>query len=134
MFSPFVTNEADTIFPFSDGIFHNDCFRQHSLAKIVEFFYLRYRESNDVRNRKCLVCHEAINAPDGYVAFGCLTSDNSNLLSVYNFAHFHRSCLGRWPDLSNVIRILKDQLVSGAVKGKGIDWVFNTLKESTSDL
>jgi predicted nucleic acid-binding Zn ribbon protein len=130
MFSPFVANEADPMFLFSDGVFHEKCFHWHPLAATVEFYYHQFTAQNKMANRKCLVCHEAINDPNDYLAFACLTSDSSNSLFPYNFARFHRSCLNRWPELPNITGILKDQFASGVSKGKGMEWVLRILQEA----
>lgn len=129
VFSPFVANEADPLWGFSDRAFHEDCFRRHPLADRVE---RRWRETTKHRSperRICILCKSIINNPNEYISFGHLTEDTSNPLHRLNFAAFHRACLSNWSDISYIYSLATMQITSGLWKGHGMKWLVDTLQQ-----
>lgn len=128
MFSPFVVNEADPLFLFSDGAFHRDCFMKHPLAAKAEARHHEVVESRKPANRRCLICGDLITDPDDYLAFGHLTDDVTNPLHRLNYKHIHRSHMDRWLELPSVCDLAEKALASGEWKGKGMQWLVDALK------
>jgi hypothetical protein len=122
-FSPFVANEADPLFFFSDGAFHSECFHKHPLADKAEIRHREVLESRKPINRRCLICGNLITEPNDYLPFGHLTDDATHPLHRFNYSHVHRSCLPRWSELSLVYELAAKELASGAWKGKGMQWL-----------
>ena len=127
-FSPFVTNEADPLSFFSDCVFHAECFQNHPQAADAEARHHEALEKNKPASRRCLVCSQPITTPDDYFPLGYLTDDAAHPLHRFNFAHFHRACVNRWPELQHVTDFATKQLESGAWKGKGMQRLVNALK------
>src|SRR6266849_7238339 len=85
MFSPFVSNEADPLFPFNDGVFHSECFQNHPLAHAAKTRYAEVRDKSKPENRRCPVCRQMITDPDDYLPIGHLTDDVSHPLYRFNY-------------------------------------------------
>jgi predicted nucleic acid-binding Zn ribbon protein len=129
-FSAFVSNEADPLVRFSDGIFHVECFRKHPSAHAVEARYAEVREKNKPENRRCVVCGKSISDPDDFFSLGYLTDEVSHPLYRLNCTHLHRSCLNRWSELTTVSALAQKQLESGAWSGEGMRWLLKILKNA----
>jgi len=129
-FSPFVANEADPVWKFSDGAFHEECFRRDPLADAAEHRWREFNERRSPAHRQCHVCEKPITDPSDYAPFGHLTDDPSHHLHQLNFAVFHRSCLPHWLELGSVYELAVMQLRSGAWKGRGMQWLIDTLKNA----
>ena len=129
-FSPFVANESDPLWKFSDGAFHEECFQRDPLADAAERRWREFDERRAPAHRRCYICEKPITNPDDYVPFVHLTDDPSHPLHRLNFAAFHRSCLRRWSDLGLVYEIAVTQMRVGAWKGRGMQWLIDTLKDA----
>lgn len=127
IFPPFVANELDPLFLFSDAAFHEECFSRHPLANMALALFKEMDAKSQPSDRRCVVCTQSINDPDDYVGFGHLTSDESEPLFVYNFSQFHQSCLGRWPDRAKAKRLLQELVSSKGWKGRSLNWVLDRL-------
>jgi hypothetical protein len=127
-FAPFVGNEADPLLKFSDGVFHEECFRRDPLANAAQQRWREFTEQNKPAQRRCYVCQQSITNPDDYFPLGHLTDDASHPLHRFNYAHFHRACLNGWSELPLVSAFATKQLESGAWKGKGMQGLVNALK------
>jgi hypothetical protein len=92
-FPPFVANEVDPLYIFSDGVFHASCFRQDPLAKQAEARYSESRKRTSPLARQCRICGRVIDSPDEYLGLGHLTDDPSEPVHAMNYAQFHRACL-----------------------------------------
>ena len=134
MFAPFVGNEADPLFVFSDAAVHVGCFRKHPLAEAVQARYEELRERTNPKNRSCFVCGEQITNPDDYLAFGHLVDDPKHPLHSLNYAQFHRSCLGSWPALSDAIRNLESLDQAGTWKGDALKRLIKELRLAHSSV
>ncbi len=121
MFPPFVSNEADELFVFSDAVVHADIFREHPLASRAQARYEEFHERMAPANRLCVACGQRITDPDDYLCLGHLIADSTQALHRFNYAHFHRSCLSRWPELPVLICELKMLSATGAWKGVGLE-------------
>ena len=126
MFPPFVANEADPLWRFSDGAFHADCFYRESLALAAERRLAEVREAS--ARRACYVCGEQITEPDDYVPFGNLTDDQNHPLHRFNYACFHRLCLRQWEERATAYKLALDELRSGAWKGRGMRYLVEVLE------
>jgi hypothetical protein len=129
-FSTFVANEADPLWKFSDGVFHVECFNRDSLADSAEKRWREFSEHRISSLRRCHVCGQPIENPDDYFALGHLTNDSSHPLYRLNFAVFHRSHLAHWPELASIYQLASAQVKSGAWKGRGMQWIVDTLKNA----
>jgi len=127
-FSPFVSNEADPLFRFSDGVFHKECFQKEPLAEMAKARCVEVREQSIPENRRCRVCGKTIVNPDDYLPLGHLTNDRLHPLYQFNYTHLHRSCLHQWPDLGRVTDLAEKHLETGAWKGNGMRWILKALK------
>lgn len=132
MFPPFVVNRKDPLSIFNDGCFHRECVFKHPLAQMAEKVAQATIQSRKPANRQCSVCKVEITDPDNYLACGFLTSDQQDPLSELNFAHFHRSCLRRYPDLLNLSRLLGQRLESTEWEGPGLTILLQIWREALS--
>ena len=119
-FPPFVANEADPLYVFSDAVVHADVFRTHPLAADAQARVEEARQRTAPSNRRCFICNQPITDPDNYMGLGYLVGDRSSPLSRFNYAHFHRSCLATWQGLSELIREIEKLDSSGAWKGEAL--------------
>jgi hypothetical protein len=131
--SPFVANEADPIWKFSDGAFHEECFRRDPLADMAERRYREFKEHETSAHRRCHVCGKPLLSPNDYIPFGYLTDDPSHALYRLNYAAFHRSCLPSWSEIGSVYELATAQMRSGAWKGRGMQWLVDTLKDAQAN-
>lgn len=128
MFPPFVSNQADPLFVFSDAVVHAEAFRRHPLAAAAQARYEETRQRTGPGKRICFSCERQIVDPDDHLAAGFLIDDESHPLYRFNYAQFHRSCLAEWPELSSLVRNLEEFDQSGAWKGDGLKWLIKELR------
>jgi hypothetical protein len=128
MFSPFVSNQADPLFVFNDATVLAGCFRKHPLGETAQARYEELRERTNPTNRSCFVCGSQITNPDDYLAFGHLVDDPKHPLHSFNYAQFHRSCLGHWSALADVLRYLEALDQSGTWKGDALKRLIKELR------
>src|ERR1043165_2395557 len=117
-FPPFVANEADPLFPFSDGVFHNDCFDAHPLSRVTRARLMEMQSHTDPKSRRCVVCQRLITDPDDFVSVGHLTDDTPSWLHALNYSCLHRSCIPLWSERTAVVTYLEEQLALGNWRGK----------------
>lgn len=127
-FPPFIANEADPLHVFSDAVVHADVFRTHPLAAETQARLDEARRQTEPRNRRCLICGQLITDPDDYLGLGYLVADRMHPLHRFNYAHFHRSCLAKWPETNDLIAALDSFDTSGAWKGDGLKRLMNALR------
>src|SRR5947209_13515333 len=104
IFGPFISNEADPLYVFSDAGVYVDAFKAHPLRFKAQARYKEALAAVSPANRFCYVCKRLISDPDDYVGFGYLIDDTSHALHKFNYAHFHLSCFAEWPGRSDVLR------------------------------
>jgi len=129
----FVWNQADPLFPFGDSLVHNECLRTHPLASKISQRFAEFKERTLAENRRCMVCGDLITDPDDYIGMGHLAEEPSHYLHHFNFAHFHRSCVGGWGGVSELIGGLEKHDKSGAWKGGGLKWLISELRKLSPD-
>jgi hypothetical protein len=121
MFGPFVANENDPLWLFSDGAFHAACVRKHPLGtNVVAFHEESLRRTAD---RRCSISGALITDHNRYLGMGGLTSDSNDPLYRFNFAQFDCAALVDWPERKAFAALLTDALTSGRMKGKGVEWL-----------
>lgn len=126
-FPPFVANEADPLFIFSDSVVHADEFRAHPLAPEVNARLAEALERTQPAHRVCKICGERVANPDDYLGLGHLVEDAEHPLYQFNYGHFHRSCLLNWRDLKQLVAELQALDSSGAWKGESLRKAIATL-------
>jgi hypothetical protein len=129
-FSPFVSNELDPLWKFSDAGFHVNCFHQDALSEKAQQRYEELRNHVGLGNRTCVVCKTEITDPDDYFAVGHLTDDREHPLYRYNYVQAHRSCLPQWSELSQLSGLIEDVQKSGAWRGQALKTLLRELKEA----
>ena len=130
-FAPFVPNELDPLWVFSDGVFHSECFSRHPLAERARarLAYLHERTSRpDTGYPLCALCEREITDPDAYITLGHLTDDVASPMYRYNCVQAHEYCLARWDELPRVYRWLEEQKRAGAWRGVALDWLLTKLR------
>lgn len=127
-FSPFVENELDALWFFTDACFHQDCFWAHPLALEADQRHRMTVSQASAKNRICIKCNKPITTPDDWIPFGRL-GDIFSELEKYNYAHVHRACLSEWGDLEVVRNSIRSSLDKGAIRGRGYNWLLNQLSQ-----
>jgi hypothetical protein len=127
-FPPFVANEADPLHAFSDAVIHADVFRIHPLATEAQARFEEAQQRTEPGNRRCLICGQLVTDPDNYLGLGYLIETRSDPLYLFNYAHFHRSCLATWKGLSGLITDLERLDKSGDWKGAGLKRLMSALR------
>ena len=129
-FLPFISNPLSPLFEFSDAAFHADCFHRHPFAEKVHASYKETVERSGPGNRFCVVCQREITHPDDYFTLGHLTAERASPLYKYNHTQLHRSCLGSWPELSQVHRLLDELQCSGRWKGAALEKLLDEVRRN----
>lgn len=132
-FSPFVSNQLDPLWKFSDAAFHATCFRQEPLAEKARQRHDELRNYTGPGKRRCIICGKEITNPDHYFSMGHLMEDAEHPLSRYNYVQAHRSCLPRWSERSHVVKLIEDLKKSGAWRGPALDSLLSELKRPQSE-
>lgn len=126
-FPPFVANEADPLYVFSDAVVHAEVFRTHPLAAEIQGRLEEARQRTAPGSRRCLICGQLVTDPDNYLGLGHLVEDRAHPLYRFNYAHFHRSCLAARSGLPDLMRELDELDQSGAWKGDGLKRLMSAL-------
>lgn len=129
-FPPFVQNEADPLWLYSDGVFHAEHFHRHPLADAARSRMREVLGHVLPESCRCQVCEAIIADPDDYLSLGHLTADATDPLHRYNYTRLHRSHLPDWADLDRVTALLIDARRSGSVKGRAITWLLAHLAKA----
>ena len=118
-FPPFVVNELDPCFVFSDGAFHETCVHEDEHEHGVEALRCVDEWASRVGpgKRKCVVCETEITDPDDYLFIERLLGRDSDPLRAFNYTHLHKSCLPRWESRSRFIELANAALASDSWKG-----------------
>lgn len=127
-FRPFVQNDRDPLFAFSDSCFHRSCFERDERAPSVVKRYNEYVDSSKRWPPQCVVCKLTIATPDEHFGFGFLTGDSPSVLANFNYAHAHRRCLPALPLLVEVFSELKSMRTAGQWTGKAVDGLIGELE------
>jgi hypothetical protein len=130
-FPPFIPNEADPLWIFSDAAFHSTHFHQHPLANEALRRYEEFKAMTVSSRRVCMVCGRSIDTPDEYFTFGHLTSDPSDLLYRFNYRQAHRQHLAQIPELHEIRDKLKRLQLSGVWKGSAGTWLLSEIDRAT---
>jgi hypothetical protein len=125
-FPPFVSNERDPLFFFSDAAFHERCLDDHPDGAAARKLAAEVREHSEPDQRICVVCGEPIRDPDDFLGFGYLIGDNELAASRFNYTQLHRSHIGRWADLPAALTALEQLRDSGNWQG---DWLAKLVGE-----
>lgn len=131
-FSPFVNNERDPLWVFSDGAFHAQCFLNHPLAEKAQARQKEILERLGPGNRFCVVCGREITDPDDYFTVGHLTEDENHPLYRYNYTQAHRSHLNTWSEMSYVYELIEDLKHTQTWRNAALDRLLVELRESSS--
>src|SRR5688500_16931096 len=83
-FPAFVANPRDPVAFFSDGAFHEGCFRRHPLATEAQSRYREFRDRTPPRERSCSICGLGITNPDEYGGLGHVTADETSPAFRFN--------------------------------------------------
>ena len=129
-FSPFVSNELDPLWPFSDAALHSACFDHHPLWSEAIARHEEMRKKTAPGNRACVVCKAEIEDPDDYFGLGYFVSNPRDPLYHYNYTEAHESCLPNWSEVSHLYRLLRELKQSGQWKGSSLDETLLTLRET----
>ena len=131
-FPPFIANEADPLYVFSDAVIHADVFAAHPLAPRVQARLDEARRQTAVENRKCMICGQPVSDPDDYVGLGHLVDDPNHALHRLNYAHFHRRHLSLWPNLDWLIAELEALDHSGVWEKASLKRLVASLRSGAS--
>lgn len=107
-FPQFVQNRKDSLFPFSDNVFHANCFKEHPLSEAAERI-LEIKDSKIIPGKYiCDICNHKIIHPDEYLSLGLLTSNENNALYEFNFFQSHKSCFSKCGTKQKILELLKE--------------------------
>jgi hypothetical protein len=84
------------------------------------------------KSRICFICGEQIIDPDDYLGLGYLIDDRNHPLHRFNYAHFHRSCLKKWPGARNLAADLEKLDESGEWQGEGLKQLIRQIRTAVS--
>jgi len=129
-FPPFVGNELDPLWFFSDAAFHASCFQEHPLAQEALHRSEELLRHIPPSNRLCVICKREIEEFDDYFSLGHLVADPAHPLFRYNYLQAHRSHLAQWPELSQLSKLIQDLKESGAWRGPALDYILTVLKKA----
>lgn len=119
-FSPFIANQLDALFVFSDAIVHTSCFTAHPLADEARRWHTTALHQQLPMNRICTVCGELITDPDDYFGTGLLSRVENEPLFPYNFIHLHITHAHQWPILRDFVREISTAKSKGQWAGPSI--------------
>jgi hypothetical protein len=127
-FPPFVVNELDPCFVFSDGAFHETCVRKHkhgadALRRVDE-----WASKVGPGKRKCVVCKTEVTDPDDYLLIEHLSDREGDPLRAFNYTHLHKSCLPKWDSRLRFIELANAMLASGSWKGPYLAWLIKEVE------
>jgi len=126
---PCIPNEADELWKFNDSVSHESCFTVDPAAQRAKARFEELYAKNGPGMHRCTVCKQDITDVNEYITMGYLGEATSDPLHMWNYAQFHKRCLGRWPELGSVIAMAEERLRSGWWKGKALLGLVQRLKE-----
>jgi predicted nucleic acid-binding Zn ribbon protein len=116
-FPPFVVNELDPCFLFSDGAFHEACVLKHKHGVDAIRRVEEWAANVGPGKRKCVVCKTEITDPDDYLLIEHLSDREGDPMREFNYTHLHKSCLSRWEGSSRFTDLANATLASNSWKG-----------------
>lgn len=119
-FPAFCWNEADPLWRFNDATAHFDCFSAHPLAVATTAAVNELEWKSGPERRKCAVCRSEIVEPDDWLQLPRFGSDSADPLSRFNLLHLHRTHIRRWPELGELLVLLRARQQSGTWVGPAI--------------
>src|SRR5437016_4751198 len=126
-FPAFVSNHADPLWEFSDGVFHEECFAHHPLRESAAAAWGKVKAASVPDSRVCVVCAKSISSPEDYLFFGLLASDPSHPLHDFNLLHFHLSHISEWNDLERFLASATRPDVQRTWRGPSLEWLLRPI-------
>jgi hypothetical protein len=133
IFPPFLTNEADPLFVFSDAVIELKVFKDHQLAADALNRLKEVKENRPPNNIICTVCKCKIVDPDDYIGFGHLVKVGTHTASSFNYCHLHKSCVCKWNNYSATIAELRNLLASQYWRGPWLKQLLTALEATGED-
>jgi len=122
-FSPFVLDESDPCFFFSDKAFHLKCVEGNQIGGEAIQRFEEWKSKTGPGKRKCSVCELEITDPDNYLLIESLSVDSANALYGFNYTHLHKSCISNWPMKKAFVLAGKSAIESGQWKGSYLPYL-----------
>ena len=131
-FPPITVNEADGLFLFNDGSFHQGCFESHPLALSAQTRFEESRAHFGPGQRRCWSCNLEIVDPDNYFSIGYLGGDISKNLKAFNYLQLHRTCIAGWNQADRLVDALLRSRAEGQLKGAGVASLIDELQTAST--
>lgn len=125
-FPPFIANEFDPCFVFSDGVFHESCIFKHKHGSDALRRVDEWSSRVGPGKRKCDVCKTEVSDPDDYLVIVRLSDREGDALWEFNYTHLHKSCIPNWDRGARFVSLAKAVLASGYWKGQ---YLFRLIEE-----
>lgn len=116
-FPNFVRNRKDTLYMFTDAVFHRRCFLAHPLREAAE---TRLAERKRRMSQfMCSFCGQN-NNDSGWYTTDHLTDDPASPLYEFNYIRLHCAHVLLWPRLAEFRQLIADFVSSGGYEGPPI--------------
>ncbi len=125
---PFVVNELDPCFPYTDSAFHETCLRVYRYGSEVLRRVDEWYSKVGPGHRECAVCKTEITDPDDYLLIEYLSDHEDDPLHSFNYTHLHKSCIPRWQSRPYFIELARKIQESDSWKGPYLGWLINEIE------
>lgn len=123
---PFVWNEADPLYAFSDAAFHEDCLQRDPASAQVHAAVSEILGRTGPGRRTCAVCSVEVDDPDDYLLLPRLTGDKRHAAHRFNYIHLHKSHVARWEEYETAMTALRS--LSSLWRGEALQHLLEELE------
>lgn len=95
-FPSFVVNIKDRLYFFNDNTFHKRCLQKNKTSHYAIDYSEAFLEKIRPSNRKCIIGGNLITDQNSHIFIDLLTSNRSDFLHQFNFAHIDKKNLAGW--------------------------------------
>lgn len=128
-FPAFVLDPEDPLFRYSDGVFHEECFRRCHDSAVFLARLAEWTARTGPGKRKCAHCGAEIMEPDDCLLIDYLCEPQEHAAGAFNYTYLHRSHLQAWPLRAELVNLLQDARSLGIVSANYADQVLAELKD-----
>ncbi len=128
-FPPFVSNEADRLYFFSDSTFQQKIVENHELGAWAVSFLNEFESVSGPQGRLCAHCGFQILDFRDCFSIGVVSSSIASPLAFFNNVQLHVSHIRLWEHTLRCHAVFSEAIVTGELSGRAAMQIVNELRD-----